>query len=169
MSEQKNSFLPRLEMIIIGIFLLSFMVWSVSKCTRTRNEILQDVSETEQIQQQATADSLARIKARKDSLNKARKEQLKRKQNNRYTPLFVTIDDLNVRTDPDLKADVVDQLTLFEEVEFLNEWTDFTTEVNLGKAVANEPWIKVRTPKGHEGWVYGAGVHYYKQKNPGVY
>ncbi len=168
MSDKKTSVLPKLEMIIIGIFLLSFMIWAVSKCSRTRQEILSEDPEEQTDPQQAEADSLARLAARQDSLETARL-QSQTKNRAELTPLYVTIDDLNVRNAPALDAEVVDQLPLFEEVLFLNEWTDFTTEVNLGKGMANEPWIKVRTPKGHEGWVFGAGVHYYKQKNPLAY
>ena len=50
----------------------------------------------------------------------------------------------------------------------MNEVTDSTFQINLGKEVADEPWVKVRSKKGHVGWVYGAGVDYYKYKRPGV-
>jgi hypothetical protein len=168
MSDKKTSVLPKLEMIIIGIFLVSFMIWAVSKCSRTRQEILSENPEEQIDPQQAEADSLARLAAKQDSLEAARR-QAQKKTRSEYTPLYVTIDDLNVRNAPALDAEVVDQLPLFEEVLFLNEWTEFTTEVNLGRGMATEPWIKVRTPKGHEGWVFGAGVHYYKEKNPLAY
>lgn len=82
------------------------------------------------------------------------------------TPLYVTIDGLNMRSAPHLDSAVIVKLQLHEAVEFMNEVTDSTQAINLGKAIANEPWIKVRHKKGHTGWVYGAGVHYYKMKNP---
>jgi len=52
---------------------------------------------------------------------------------------------------------------------FLNEVSDSTDIISLGEGIiANEPWVKVRHYKGNEGWVYGAGVHYYKMKYPGL-
>ena len=56
----------------------------------------------------------------------------------------------------------------FEQVNFLGEVTDSTTEVNLGYEIANEPWVKVQHTRGKIGWVYGAGVNYYKKKRDGV-
>ena len=55
-------------------------------------------------------------------------------------------------------------LKLNDEVYFLGETTDFKQKINLGDRIAFDPWIKVRAYTGHEGWVYGAGVHYFKPK-----
>lgn len=169
MSDHKKSVLPKLELIIIGVFILSFLIWSVSKCSRSRSAFQQEELVEEQDQETRRVDSLAQVQALQDSLEQVRRQREARRKKSSYVPLYVTMDDLNVRNAPDLNGDIIDQLPLFEEVEFLNEWTDFTTEVNLGKGMANEPWIKIRTPKGHEGWVYGAGVHYYKMKHPLAY
>jgi hypothetical protein len=73
-----------------------------------------------------------------------------------------------MRRSPELKADVIAELSLFSKVFFMNEVTDSLYEINLGYEVAKEPWVKVRTKKGKEGWVYGAGVNYYKKKRSGV-
>jgi Tfp pilus assembly protein PilZ len=73
-----------------------------------------------------------------------------------------------MRRAPELDAEVIDEFELFEEVFFLDEVTDFTQEINLGKQIVNEPWIKVQSKQGRAGWVYGAGVHYYKKKHPGA-
>ncbi|RMG77920.1 MAG: SH3 domain-containing protein, partial [Bacteroidetes bacterium] len=86
----------------------------------------------------------------------------------KYTRLYVTINNLKLRKSPGLNGEVITQLPLFEEVWFLNEVTDSTQKINLGYQVADEPWVKIRTTRGHEGWVYGAGVSYYKRKHPGV-
>ena len=50
----------------------------------------------------------------------------------------------------------------------MNEVTDSTYEVNLGKEKANEPYVKIKTKRGTVGWVYGAGVHYVKKKHSGT-
>ena len=33
-----------------------------------------------------------------------------------------------------------------------------------GYEIADEPWVKVQHKRGRIGWVYGAGVNYYKKK-----
>ena len=80
--------------------------------------------------------------------------------------LYVTIAGLKMRKSPELNAEVIEELPLFDEVFYLNEVTAFTQEINLGKAIANEPWVKIQTRRGRAGWVFGAGVNYYKKKNP---
>lgn len=167
--ENKGTGLPKLELIVIAVFLLSFIIWSASKCSRNRAELRQEDMLAQETVEESRTDSLARITAIQDSLAKIRQEQAARRKQNAYTPLYVTIGNLNVRNAPDLNGEVIAELPLYEEVEFMGEWTDFTTEVNLGKEVVNEPWIKVRTSRGQEGWVYGAGVHYYKMRHPGAY
>ena len=72
-------------------------------------------------------------------------------KNSLSTTLFVTIDGLNMRETPDLKSEVIVQLALFDEVIYLEEVTDFTTVLNLGKEEVHEPWFKVRSKKGVRG------------------
>ena len=74
----------------------------------------------------------------------------------------MTIEGLNLRRAPNLSASIIEKLSLHEEVLFLNEITDSTEQINLGEEVANEPWVKVNY-QGKEGWVYGAGVHFYRK------
>lgn len=82
--------------------------------------------------------------------------------------LFVTIDKLKIRTEPGLKSKVLGELPLFSEVYFMEEVTDSIYTLSLGKEIAHEPYIKVKTKRGTVGWVYGAGVNYYKKKREGV-
>ena len=82
--------------------------------------------------------------------------------------LYVTIDKLKVRKTPGLKGDLLGELKLFDEVYYMNEVTDSTYVVNLGKEKADEPYVKIKTKRGTVGWVYGAGVNYIKKKRSGV-
>lgn len=177
MAEKKANLVPRLEVIIILVFFVSFLFWATSRCTRTKEE-LQSTSPQEQIDETAANPAAARVdsaalaelaaKAAERNPNPTRTESSFTGETSRVI-LFVVIDDLNLRTEPSLKADVIDVLNLFSEVEYLQERTDFTTELKLSEDIsANEPWLKVRSPKGREGWVYGAGVDYHKEKYPGL-
>ncbi len=85
-----------------------------------------------------------------------------------YSKLYVTIDGLKMRKQPTLKGDVVAKLELYEEVYFLNQKTEKTEEISLGYEKVTDHWVKIRTKEGKDGWVFGAGVHYYKMKRKGV-
>ncbi len=82
----------------------------------------------------------------------------------KYSTLYVSIDGLNMRKEPGLKSETVAKLALYEQVFFLNQKTEWTQEISLGKEKVTDHWVKVRTKAGKEGWVFGAGVHYYKMK-----
>ena len=79
--------------------------------------------------------------------------------------LYVTIENLNLRTQPNVSGKLLGRLKLYEPVTFLSEVTETTQQVTLANGeVTNEPWIKIRTHKGVTGWVYGAGISFYKKK-----
>lgn len=171
MEKNAKGLLPKVEIIIVAVFALSFLIWIIPKCGRDR-----PVDETEQ-EALSGEDSTEVVAAPKPAKDTAAKQPAPvtpqpaapaAKPEPQYSRLYVTMDGLNLRSQPGLKSGVLAKLTLFEEVFFLNEVTDSTTELSLGYEKANEPWVKVRTRKGQEGWVYGAGVSYYKKKRPGT-
>jgi hypothetical protein len=87
---------------------------------------------------------------------------------NKYSTLFVTIDGLKVRKEPSLKGALVTKLDLYQQVYFLNQKTEKTETISLGTEKVTDHWVKIRTKEGKEGWVFGAGVHYYKMKRKGT-
>lgn len=80
-----------------------------------------------------------------------------------FPTLYVVIDGLNVRSEPNPKALAVVTLKLNDKVFFLNKKTEWTQEINLDGKKTTDHWVKIRTKSGKEGWVFGAGVHYYKK------
>lgn len=88
--------------------------------------------------------------------------------NTKASTLYVTIDGLKVRKEPGLKGESIAKLKLYEPVTFLNKKTEWTQEISLGYEKVTDHWVKIRTQSGKEGWVFGAGVHYYKMKRQGV-
>lgn len=169
MSQQESRGLPRIEVIISGLFFLIFTIWAIGRCSATRKNYEQ--KEERRLLLQMEEDSIKRLLAerrRQDSLAKlpvpvAASAGATTGASSR---LYAVVSGLKVRKSPSLDAEVISQLDLFEELYFLNEVTDFTQEINMGKAVVNEPWVRVQTREGRAGWVYGAGVHYYKRKHP---
>ncbi len=172
MSAIKTKLLPKFELLIIAIFFLGFMVWGISRCNTTRAKYAQK-DKADQVIDSLSSTSTAALPdiqpkppIQPDTAQATRVET--RTVRERYTPLYVTIDGVNVRREPKLNAAVIARLKLYEEVAFLNEVTDFRQEIVLGSLTTNEPWIKIKTAQGKVGWVYGATVSYYKRKLEGV-
>lgn len=188
MSQPKKGLLPRIEILIVLVFFLSFIIWAVSKCNATQVLYQEAAEETAQLDSIENAETVPPPPTNTNTTNTTNgttpipAEQatpigatttpnspsttpgLTNTVNVEKTKLYVVIDGLNMRTAPRLNAQVMDRLQLYDEVWFMNEKTDTTQTINLGKIVANEPWVKVQNKKGKVGWVYGAGVHYYKTR-----
>ncbi len=180
--------LSKIEYIVIGVFALIFVVWAVSKCN-SHKEQAQDAADVEAKEDSlATAAKPAATTAPQptastaavaaDSTKPAAQPatqpvtqpaaQPAKAQEPQGSKLFVTIDKLKLRKAPGLKSETLGELKLFDEVYYMDEVTDSTFEVNLGKEIAKEPYVKIKTKRGTVGWVYGAGVHYVKKKRSGV-
>ncbi|MEZ4949363.1 MAG: SH3 domain-containing protein [Saprospiraceae bacterium] len=163
--------LPKLEFILIGVFFIGFVLWAVPKCSATKKELNPEeeigMQDTVKVDSTATPQDGVTVVEENSAAQEAKPIPVAT-GNADYSRLYITINKLKLRKGPDLESEVVAQLGLFEEVYFLNEVTDFKTELNLGLETATEPWIKIRTKTGQEGWVFGAGVNYYKKKREGV-
>jgi hypothetical protein len=192
MSRKKKSVLPRIEIIIVLVFFMSFIIWAVSKCNDTKlmyqeqadleEEETSDEEETASLDNvnpsNATNSVSPGIEAAETTTNAnqaaaqpstaAPSRPLNNTVQSSGSILYVTIDGLNLRTAPHLDSTIIRKLKLFEEVIFMNEVTDSTQTISLGKEIATEPWVKVKHKRGFVGWVYGAGINYYKKKRSGV-
>ena len=174
MGKQK-SLLPSFEVLFIIVFFVCFLLLMVPKCMRTKATRQNAKNNTEN-----TIDSLDKmmdsltikpntVSITTDSTSKANHTALSTAKNTiADTKLYITIDKLKLRTGPSLDSAIIITLPLFEQVFFTGEVTEFTQKISLGYEIADEPWVKIRTLKGRDGWVYGAGVHYYKMKRHGV-
>ncbi|MFK7771942.1 MAG: SH3 domain-containing protein [Saprospiraceae bacterium] len=182
MTKKKTSFLPKVEVLIILVFFASFMAWAISKCDATKKSFQDDpVEETtsngdeiptiDSLNATATAEpnnAFPSGEAPQLSTNTPTLSQPTVSQKPTYSKLYVTIDGLKMRTGPSLDSTVILQMKLFEQVDFLNEFTDSTYQINLGYEMADEPWFKIQH-RGRSGWVYGAGVNFYKKKREGAF
>lgn len=180
--------LSKIEYIVIGVFALIFLVWAVSKCNAHKDQAQEDAAVEAQedslanatkpaataTPQPATTASSAVADSTKPAAQPATQPvtqsaaQPAKSQEPQGSKLYVTIDKLKLRKAPGLKSESLGELKLFDEVYYMDEVTDSTYEVNLGKEIAKEPYVKVKTKRGTVGWVYGAGVHYVKKKRSGV-
>ncbi len=177
MAQEKAPRLVKAQFILFGVLLLVFFVWASRSCNRSTAD-----AETEQITNEATirADSLAALlaatqanaPAQPPADNGVQRDTMRGGQmqliRERITPLYVTIDNLAMRKGPGVNFEILARLQLYEEVKFLNEVTLTRDSIKLGTVTAVEPWVKIRNEKGRDGWVYGAGVEYYKYKFEGI-
>ena len=86
----------------------------------------------------------------------------------KFNRLWVTMDQLKIRKEPNLRAEVLMQMPLFDRVYYLNQKSNFEQEINLGSEIAKEPWLLIHHANGTKGWAYGAGLNFHKQKRSGV-
>jgi Bacterial SH3 domain len=180
-TKQGAGFRIRTEALIVLIFFFFFIIWGISKC-RSRSKAPAFDEETAKAIADSTAmDSLNNLSAdfpKSDSLlatlqggtlqgGVPQSEPII--QTVYATKLYVSIEGLKLRRGPSIDSPFITRLPLFDELVFLNEVSDSTDIISLSETIiANEPWVRVRSSKGQEGWVYGAGVHYYKLKYPGM-
>lgn len=157
----------KLEGIVIGGLALIFVIWAASKCNSARRAgHAQTQKETPKSDNLTISDTTAKIAEQNPPAPPVAAPGID--PNADLARLFVVIDKLKLRKGPGLKKEVLAELSLYEQVYFLNEMTDSSYEINLGKMVVQEPYLKVRTKKGLEGWVYGAGISYLRKKHPGT-
>ncbi|MCB0589347.1 MAG: SH3 domain-containing protein [Phaeodactylibacter sp.] len=166
----KPGLLPKVEILVIGIFFIGFLMWAVSKCNSTRRLYRQQ--EAFDAAEQAKADSLESLMSEMAPLDTTiqpvnpPEPEVKKE---RVPVLYVTVNGVNMRTGPGLRFRILERLELYDEVEFLGEVSDTTQEIKLGEnLLTNEPWVKVKTQKGNQGWIYGACVDFYKHQLQGV-
>ncbi len=74
------------------------------------------------------------------------------------TLLYPWVDNLNLREAPKTSATVVAKANSGDALIYLEEQTDFTEEIKLRGKTYDEPWVKVRTSEGQEGWVFAGAL-----------
>ena len=158
---EEKDVIPNMELVVIFIFFASFIVWAVSKCTVTQASY-EEQATIEEIQQKQK-DSLATVPKAVAPITKPAPVVKKASKPviRKITVLYVVLNGLKLRKGPTRDSMIVRQLKLNESVDFLGDVTPFKEKINMGDYIAEEPWVKVRSSTGVEGWVYGAGVSYY--------
>lgn len=166
MAQEKPPRLVKAQFILFGILLFIFLIWSASKCTRsTAPSRVAAAPVDSTLMATPVPPAPANDGVARDTIRGGQVQIVKEK----VSPLYVTIGNLAVRTGPGLKYEIIDRLKLYDEVNFMHQVTDSLYTVKLGSNLTTtKPWVKIKTRKGREGWVYGAGVDFYKYKLEGV-
>jgi hypothetical protein len=80
-------------------------------------------------------------------------------------PLYIVIDSLKLRSRPQLDSSFIRYLAYDEIVYDMGEQTQYMQTIRYSMdEVRTEPWIKVRSKQDEIGWVFGAGVSFYRKK-----
>ena len=80
-------------------------------------------------------------------------------------PLYITIDSLKLRAQPKLDSNFIRYLAFDETVYDMGEQTKNVQTIRYSAdEIRTEPWVKIRTENGEIGWVFGAGVNFYRKK-----
>lgn len=162
---KEKDVIPNMELILIFIFFGVFIIWAVSKCMVTQSEYEQEAALEDPTTVVDSIKVASEITATKKEPTAATPTSPKVKTVvKEVSALYVVLADLKLRKGPSRDSSIVKQFKLNDRVYFLDEVTSFRERINLGDRMAYEPWVKVRSKSGHEGWVYGAGVHYHQQK-----
>ena len=175
--------------ILMSLVTLIFLFWAMQQCSSRDGDyamIAEEEARQTYIDSVRRVEQDSRIQARIDEEAEAKAQALLRAQTQplpgdsvvrapeaqtviqKVTPLYSTINGLNVRSGPSMKNGVIKRLSLYEEVVFTGEVTDSLYSIDLGEITPTAPWVKIRLADGKEGWVYGAGVSYYKFQLKGV-
>ena len=72
--------------------------------------------------------------------------------------LYAWVDQLNIRSNPNTSAEKVASVQSDEALEFTGDRSDNSETIVLRGVAYNEPWLKVITKDGQEGWVFGGAV-----------
>ena len=152
-TSKKKGRLNNIELVGIGLFILCFMVYSLSKC-------FQDNTENTSLSTTAVADSTDNSLQQTPLLGQ---QLLPRKVDTSAfkNKLYVIIDSLRLRSEPHIGGTLIGYLRLGDALKDLGERTlheKIRISANESKVA---PWIKVATPKGLEGWAFGGCLQFY--------
>ena len=189
MAAKKTNNARLVPFILMSLLTLIFLIWAMQQCSRDDGDyamIAEREARETYIDTMRRAEQERQIQAQIDVEAEARAAALLRARTQplpgdsvvripaadvvvqRVTPLYSTINGLNVRTGPSIKNSKVARIGLYEEVLYAGEVTDSLYTIDLGEVSPTAPWVKVKLKDGKEGWVFGAGVSYYKYQLKGV-
>ena len=71
-----------------------------------------------------------------------------------------------LRQEPGLDGAAISQLNPNESVDFAGEISDFSERLLINDELLEEPWVKIKTTKGQEGWIFAACLEIDSLQNP---
>jgi hypothetical protein len=78
--------------------------------------------------------------------------------------VYTWVDKLNVRDAPNLNGKTITTIQTEDAIEFTGIKSDKSETIVLRGVAYNEPWLKIVTADGKEGWVFGGAIKYETEK-----
>lgn len=163
--------LSRIEVVVGGILILIFLIWSVDRC-QSGNKKYQPQEPPQQENTDAntaspdnsTTDTTPAANNTPSTPTPVQVTPTPAPAASPFTVLYVHVEGLKVRDKPFISgSQVLTQLSKNTEVYYLNNKTEYPDKITLEGVEYNEPWVEVQTKDGkYRGWVYGGGVKFYK-------
>ena len=168
--------LNRVELVLGGIILFIFTIWSFGKCSSLSKYKQQaPVEQTTPAAQDATnqqnttnnnptaTPQATSAQPTKQPVAPVQTQPTRVIIEDKPT-VYVIVEGLKLRDKPGLSGTkVLGQLPLNTSLLFLGQQTEYKDKITIGEVTYNEPWIKVKTKdSAFEGWVFGGGVRPYK-------
>jgi hypothetical protein len=163
--------LNKMELTGIGLFLLTFLIYLVNKCSSDETLPPEDAIVIEMTTDSTEADTAATAlplqrtgSSFSDGTSRNKTSPPKatsNKNNSSGQKLYVSIDSSKMRSAPRLDSLVVSYLRYGDEVINLGEQTELQRIRVSADEVRTAPWIKIKTKTGQIGWTYGACLQFY--------
>jgi hypothetical protein len=160
--------IKQVERLVIAGLVLFFLFWMLRQCTKNsdKEELMQPIkTETPATTPTATPPTSTTAPVTQPTVTTTIPVRVDTVVRTEYrpAPLFVWTSGLKLRIEPTLNSPIVAELPINSQVTYLDQSTNFKQKVTLDGVEYNEPWIKVRSTDGKEGWVYGGGVRFYRK------
>lgn len=148
--------LRRMDWLVLGLFVFSLLLWGITQCGGGEETTADTASIAGDSTLAGAAPQAASPRPANEASNVPEAVYMERS-------LYVIIDSLSMRSGPHLDSTRLDYLREGQELYDMGEVTNFAQTIRISAdEMRTEPWVKVKTKKGKIGWVFGAGLHFYK-------
>ncbi|MGB1120878.1 MAG: SH3 domain-containing protein [Saprospiraceae bacterium] len=161
----KNINIKQIERILMLALIGFFVFWMLRQCaTAANSDKMQRIDNIEQTTPQTQVNNNLQPQNTQPTNSTVRRDTIIQTQYvQRPTALFVWAEGLKVRAEPYLTSSVVTTLPLNAQISFQGETSSFKQKITLDGIEYDERWLKVKTPDGKNGWVYGGGIRLYQK------
>ncbi len=153
----QNTRLDRVALVVIAAI---FMIYALSKCSNCgKSKTAENSTDSTQVNPAVTQTTSTPAPAPVPVIEPTSNVPASL---NGKLPLYVVMDSLKIRRGPSLDSVTIGILRK-DVVAFYAGRSANPTTVKLEGKEYREPWVEIITVDGRKGWVYGAGVHFYRK------
>ena len=159
-AKKKKGGLRPIELTAIACFCIAGLLFALPKCEGETPSVPSANHEKNRVNNASRTPS--------DTVTTYTKGRISALRTSKPSYLYVIIDSFKLRKSPDIRDSIIAFLRIGQEVVDLGKRTNKqeTFKIKQGLPPKTAPWVKVRTKGGKEGWVFAAGLEFYKSQNP---